>query len=323
MRNKVLYFPYINVPNSSWFTRILLYWDEIGTIMPYEFIDDPSKLDPYTRDLVHACLVKQIIPEKYFDELTTFNTLFKNYLCSLDKRILKERRKSFLENKCKSIHIGKMNGIQFDLREMKLGKVLNYPWWFVEKNTANEYMAFLAAALGNINELQFDPISDQITNLRHLIINTNTKKNESDYISKLRIEILSDLFPSPSGPIKVDKLRAFKEANYDDLKLFRNRIEKEIISIADTNDPTLRQRRLELFKEESTDAVKKITSIMYKKGWRSISLTKFGAALCLIPGVSWVLGLPSALDDTLRRTELSRIDSSFIYAAAVQKEKLT
>lgn len=34
MARKVLYFPYISVPESAWFTRVLLYWDEVGSIVP-------------------------------------------------------------------------------------------------------------------------------------------------------------------------------------------------------------------------------------------------------------------------------------------------
>jgi hypothetical protein len=33
--DKVLYFPHIRVPDNEWFTRALLYWDEVGTIVPH------------------------------------------------------------------------------------------------------------------------------------------------------------------------------------------------------------------------------------------------------------------------------------------------
>lgn len=42
MSNKILYFPYINVPDTAWFSRMLLYWDEVGAIIPYDFIDNPE-----------------------------------------------------------------------------------------------------------------------------------------------------------------------------------------------------------------------------------------------------------------------------------------
>ena len=31
---KVIYFPRISPPDNEWFTRVLLFWDEVGTIVP-------------------------------------------------------------------------------------------------------------------------------------------------------------------------------------------------------------------------------------------------------------------------------------------------
>ena len=33
MKACAIYYPYIKVPNSAWFTRTLLYWDEVGAIV--------------------------------------------------------------------------------------------------------------------------------------------------------------------------------------------------------------------------------------------------------------------------------------------------
>lgn len=69
MRNNVLYFPYISVPSSVWFTRILLYWDKVGSIVPYDYIEKPELHDEYTRSLIQANLVTQVIPGMYRDEI--------------------------------------------------------------------------------------------------------------------------------------------------------------------------------------------------------------------------------------------------------------
>jgi hypothetical protein len=34
MESRALYFPYIRVPEAGWFTRTLLYWDGVRTIVP-------------------------------------------------------------------------------------------------------------------------------------------------------------------------------------------------------------------------------------------------------------------------------------------------
>jgi hypothetical protein len=51
MADSVLYFPSTRVPETGWFTRVLLYWDSVGTIVPAEYLDDPLFLRPYTAGL--------------------------------------------------------------------------------------------------------------------------------------------------------------------------------------------------------------------------------------------------------------------------------
>lgn len=43
MSSNALYYPYIQVPESPWFTRVLLYWDRVGAIVPNDYIEDPDR----------------------------------------------------------------------------------------------------------------------------------------------------------------------------------------------------------------------------------------------------------------------------------------
>jgi hypothetical protein len=38
LKKRVLYFPFIRVPESTWLTQMLLHWDQVCSIVPYEFI---------------------------------------------------------------------------------------------------------------------------------------------------------------------------------------------------------------------------------------------------------------------------------------------
>ena len=69
MARKVLYLPYISVPESAWFTRVLLYWDEVGSIVPSAYEVDLSRLTPYMQELVHAELVRPIVHARYDSQL--------------------------------------------------------------------------------------------------------------------------------------------------------------------------------------------------------------------------------------------------------------
>jgi hypothetical protein len=62
MTNSVLYYPYNRVPDNDWFTRVLLYWDTVGSIVPHEHIGSPEKLGPHMHSLPTEGLMKQITP---------------------------------------------------------------------------------------------------------------------------------------------------------------------------------------------------------------------------------------------------------------------
>lgn len=323
MRNKVLYFPYINVPNSSWFTRILLYWDEVGAIVPYEFIEVPEKLDEHTRSLVQECLVKQVLPQEHIYNIPSFRDSFLKYINSLKNKVIKRRRMSFRKVQNSKIHIEKMDGLEYELKDIGLAKEGDYPWWFIEENTAWEFMAYLAATLGKLPDLQLDPISDDIRHLQNFLYSSRSEKLAHKKISNLRLEILEDIFPSPQKPLKAFEISIFKEKHGDKLKAFRNRVEKEIIDIADVENKELRKRRLALFKDESRDAIKEIIDAMKSSGFKGSTLSKFGSIISSIPGVSPIFGLAKAVCDAFKKQNFQTIDPCFIYAAYAQKEILS
>ncbi|MCH7559258.1 MAG: hypothetical protein IIB56_17635 [Planctomycetes bacterium] len=180
------------------------------------------------------------------------------YINSLKNKVIERRRVSFKKGYTSNIHIEKMDGLEYELRDMGLAEKRDYPWWLIEKDTAWEFMSYLAATLGKLSDLQLDPISDDIRHLQHFLSSSRSEKSAQKKISNLRLEILEDIFPSPQKPLKAFEISSFKEKHSDKLKTFRNRVEKEIIDIADIENEELRKRRLELFKEESQDAIKEI-----------------------------------------------------------------
>ena len=202
MKNKVLYFPYINVPNSSWFTRMLLYWDEVGVIVPYDFIQSPEKLDEYTRSMVLEGMIKQVIPMQHIYNIPYFREAFLSHLNALDKRVLIKRQVAFAGGHRSKIHIEKMDRLELDMRDMKLAEEGEYPWWFVEVDTAGEFMAYLAATLGKLDELQYDPVSDNIEHLERFMRVEGVNPSPRPPISNLRIQILQNVFPSPRVPLR-------------------------------------------------------------------------------------------------------------------------
>jgi hypothetical protein len=58
MPDRALYFPFIEVPDSPALTRVLLYWDELGTIVPAHL--DEGDIGPRTRRLADAGLTRSV-----------------------------------------------------------------------------------------------------------------------------------------------------------------------------------------------------------------------------------------------------------------------
>lgn len=61
--SNLLYYPYINVPRTDWTLRTLLYYDNIGSIVPQEYFYDPEhNYDEFMLELVRNQLVTPINP---------------------------------------------------------------------------------------------------------------------------------------------------------------------------------------------------------------------------------------------------------------------
>jgi hypothetical protein len=163
MRNRVLYFPFIRVPNSAWFTQILLYWDDIATIVPYDYVCNPDLHDEYTRNLIRANLVTQVIPGIYLDNIELSNASFVEYLESLGPGLRARQRMFRNRNSPTKIHIEKMGNLGHELVDRGLATFVNPPWYDVERQTADDFMSYLSVVLGRASGLQFTPITDQLS----------------------------------------------------------------------------------------------------------------------------------------------------------------
>ncbi|HBN04174.1 MAG TPA: hypothetical protein DD434_00080, partial [Bacteroidales bacterium] len=93
--NKLLYFPYISIPKSKWLVQTLLYWDEVASIVPFEFTSRPDRLDKHMQILINEQLVTQIFPEDYVSELPDFT---ENFLRYVDSDPIIKNRSSLVKN---------------------------------------------------------------------------------------------------------------------------------------------------------------------------------------------------------------------------------
>jgi len=321
MKSNVIYFPYIRVPKSVWFTRLLLYWDKVLSISPIDFFNNPEAMGEHTRSLVEKRLVIPIPPGLYTAEIENFDSSFENYLNGLGDE-LDLRRKHFEEGKTFRIHMEKLGPIEWILVELKLSKESGFPWFEVELETGTEFMAYLAGCLGQHPELESDPVTDKKDNLEIFLRSERSAGNNIQELNKLRMQVLERIFPAPNHPLNADEIETFKIKHGDKLRSFRRAVEREILILADLGEPALRERRIELFQDEIQEQVDEIRAKLNESGFADVVLGKLCPILGALPGAHYVFGLSNAIFNAIGNEKEPPPVSPLAYAAYADVELL-
>jgi len=337
-KDKALYFPYINVPTNEWFTQILLYWDEVGAIVPRDYIYEPEMLDKHMLELVRSGLVKQIIPDLY--NMDGGRNFAKSFISLIEKYGInrKARESRFGPIYSSRIHIDKFGyEIAEYLVHEKLAKKEKHPWFRVESITAGLFMSYLASFLGNSDDLNMQPITDDITTFATFSEEYAAgENNRNNHLDRMRIDILDEILPVPRYDHDVRSIVQFKETHGNLLPNFRRKIESKIQELSFIENPHESSYLLNQFKESVKEEIKELVARMNEKNWGGIVFgTICGLGAAAIPGAKaiaqreWSGGLESipglmgavyAAYDGFRDKQKKVIHSPFAYAAFVNKE---
>ena len=260
MTENVLYYPYISVPNNAWFTRVLLYWDSVGSIVPYEYASNPERLGPYMQSLLAEGLLNQIFPGEYTSKIPNFVDAFMK--CAEEYKL--QRRSRLLTMPTLRIHIEKLDHIGDKLCRMGLAKESGYPWYEIETQLANKFMAYLAGVLSSLPEINSRPITDEQMQL-----------DIYESAGEHRNVILENLLPAPEEGVSAAQLSHFKAKNQKYLLKFRNEIESFILKVASVSDEALRSKMVNRFLIKTQSEIDGISETMRSHGWQKISLGRF------------------------------------------------
>lgn len=274
MSNNVLYFPNISVSGSAWFTRMLLYWDTVGTIIPADFMERPEELGEHTRALLEAELLTPVIPGMHLYKIPSFDESFAEYLENLGPEI-DHRRRRFLEGETTEVHVEKVGALEGVMRSFGLCRGCNDPeysrWYLVERETAADFMAYLAASLGKLEELSYVPITDKDRYCMPLMRAIRRPAERQSELTSLRSEVLEDCLPAPKRPISARQIQDFKRVRGGGLARFRRAVEREVIAAAAISDPELRRQCWHCFAKKSRKRYKKS-----RRTWpRAVSATLY------------------------------------------------
>jgi len=252
--NNILYYPHINLPRTDWTLRTLLYYDNIGSIVPQEYFYSPERnYDTFMLELVRSELVTPINPIDVLDRPWEVTNPFLE-LIEKNQNKLQIAKNNFKTGNQGLVHHekfipAKIHADKFDenifqgLQDLGLAKREDGSWYSVEKQTANNLMNYLATIIGAKTDRL--PTTDKIKPFyyRHPVANQQRKRET----------VLMNLIPFPED-LDLLKLRRFKEKHSELLTAFRTRVELIVLDpniiegslLFDTHLAELFQRKQEL-----------------------------------------------------------------------------
>ena len=272
MKEKVLYFPYIKIPRSSWLTQMLLYWDEVGSIVPMDFTYNLEQLGPYMKDLVDHKLVRQIIPAQYIGNIPRFKDTF--------VEILDPARLSQRMEQTELIHLEKLNTISDVLVNKGLAVRSENEFFKVEATTAKLFMNYLAVVLGKLPELRMTPVTDQAKYMS--IFRHPSQRTE---VGAIRQQVLERVLPVPTHSLKARQIVEFKESHNELLRSFRQFVEAECCRVAAITDRVERKNESERLSHDLREGIEEISKKMEENNLGKIALNTFCAAIPILEDV--------------------------------------
>lgn len=275
---------------------MLLYWDEVGSIVPSPYEADLARLTPYMSELVRAELVRPIVPERYDRYLVEAAGPFLEFV-DTDPLITARAggglgsapapRSGAPAGTVMKIHGGKLgHDVESALLQRGLARRgTDRSWIEVEARTGSAYMAFLAAGLGSLEEVEMDPITDGVGNLAPFA-DTESADDPIALSNALAMRVLEGVLPGPAETVPVGELVDFKEAHGPLLADFRGRLESHLLDIAAISDERLRERKLLILTEELQAELEEVEARMHARSWPRLV---FGT-LCGVLGAAIPVG---------------------------------
>lgn len=275
--SNLLYYPYIDVPRTDWTLRSLLYYDNIGSIVPQEYFYNPERnYDEFMLELVRSELVTPINPIEILDNPWDVTRPFVEFIENNSEELIKAQNRfkegyhgGIHSNKFskKNIHADKFDeNIFYNLEQLGLAEKAEGRWYSVEKKTANNLMSFLATIISaKTNRL---PVTDYVRSFSY--------KNSFYQEQQKRETILAKLIPFPEE-IGLRGLLRFKEQHSVLLNFFRTRVELIVLDPNITEGSALFHKHL----AELLERKEELSVRMNESGFKGVI---FGTVCGLIGG---------------------------------------
>lgn len=229
----ILYYPNM-LPSHNWLKQVLLYWDEVGTIVPNEeiFRESLQRL----QDTVFHKDIRYLMEEGIFQEFKTEEFLKSkgNLLADFEKEFKQLLRSRSLQSilLAKSKEKNPLPSIRLHQSELpsSLLKILvkrglaksrkDDPSWYSIENTVGVlYLSIVAKYIAEQNS-RFTVPSTDIIDYERLMFQTSSDTNG---ILSLKT-LLHKVLPIPSEDTPIDKIVDFRRKRKDELLHFRQEL---------------------------------------------------------------------------------------------------
>lgn len=247
MKDNILYYPTIDIPNENWLRNAIIYWDEVSSIVPMD-IDNQSliPINPNIQFLKDEGIFRPIRPEKLiyeggWDVLERFNSEFINslddYMDSFNRRMPKysrihnrkiSRATKIHQDKIRQpenykVHNNKISMNLLDVlddRDLINKESRDNEWIEMNSDVALIYMSILAKYLAEIDNERTTVGTDTEIFENINFINAKIENRKISFESSL-----DNILPTPRANVPFETIVNFKKQRKDELLRFRNEIQ--------------------------------------------------------------------------------------------------
>lgn len=324
-----LYYPFIGVPDTAWWTRVMLYWDSVATIVPRAYVENPTRHLPHTLALIENGLLHQVLPEESGHSL---GQNFKNYLDRLRPREIDRRRSEYAKGNATRVHRDKWLTYSAGLAEVEsLGLATRLggreEWIWIEATTAAEFMAALALSLcesggrrdgwrsQEMNSCEtWVPTTDSPPAVSALLAGLAPVRDQNDagppihlrvhgelQVAEVRSRLLERLLPVPEEPLPTNDILRFRRKHGGALPELRRFLESKIDEAMSIPDPVFRARFMDRIDDEVHQRTEEAIRYLHESGIRRISKSSILRVFKFIPGLKDPIETAQDLAQNLRR----------------------
>ena len=241
-----LYYPEIIIPSKQFIRKTILYWDEIGSIVPKSIWDEHPFFeleDEETNQLKDAGIYRPFFP--HLLKTAGIHDFEREYRNEFFKRLDFFNQRDLLRNNThytpiygeKEMVPGLFEELQRrGLAQKKIGDKISvseskHPLFFIESVTANIYMSILAEFLSDADENITMPVTEESTwrDYTYSAIDPNKKKVCANLI-------LNRILPIPLSDVPLGEIIQFKDDHETELVKFRECIDNFQSSISSAKD---------------------------------------------------------------------------------------